>query len=297
MFVDSTSSLQQFLREVLDQVDHPEPKTLYIDLEGINLCRHGTVSILTLLVGDSQTHPDRVYLIDVHTLGSAAFTTPLTDSMSEPGESKTLKGILESSTIPKVFFDVRNDSDALFGLYGIRMQSVIDLQLMENAFRPGRKTFLHGLAKCINEDSGLSGPKRRAWEDIKERGRRLFAPELGGRYEVFNERPLTEAIKKYCEQDVLCMPGLYKIYSSGLGASFQLKGDWFCKIITETESRIEWSTKENYVTHGRSKAIAPVWAAIVMKEMKAGLAEALENKRQKDNVSATVDIVLDGKTT
>jgi exonuclease 3'-5' domain-containing protein 1 len=297
MFVDSPSSIQQFLREVLDQVDHPDPKRLYIDFDGVNLCRHGTVSILTLLVGDSQIHPDRVYLVDVHTLGSAAFTTPVTNSTSEPSESKTLKDILESPTISKVFFDVRNDSDALYGLYGIKMQGVTDLQLMENASRSGRRTFLHGLAKCIKHDSRLSGQKRREWEDTKEKGRRLFAPEQGGRYEVFNERPLTEDMRKYCEQDVLCMPGLYKIYSSGLGASFQLKGDWYSKIMAETESRIEWSTRKNYVSHGSSKTIAPPWQGMVAQEMEARCMEAMEKMRLEDNVTATVDIVVGGRTT
>lgn len=47
----------------------------------------------------------------------------------------SLKSILESSMTPKVFFDVRTDSDALYGQFGIRLAGIIDLQLMEVASR------------------------------------------------------------------------------------------------------------------------------------------------------------------
>ena len=41
---------------------------------------------------------------------------------------------------------------------------------------------------------------RNKWNANKQAGRRLFAPELGGTYQVFNERPLSDAIIAYlCE--------------------------------------------------------------------------------------------------
>jgi len=42
---------------------------------------------------------------------------------------KALKDILESATTPKVFFDIRNDSGALFAHFGIALQGVQDVQL------------------------------------------------------------------------------------------------------------------------------------------------------------------------
>jgi exonuclease 3'-5' domain-containing protein 1 len=134
------------LARVLDQlnVSTTVPPHLYIDLEGINLSRHGSISILTLY-DRSQPH---VYLVDVYTLGFAAFTTPSAtcktlpssdmdvidaDSLGMAPHFITLKSILESQNIPKVFFDVRNDSDALFSCFGIRLQGVQDLQVMELA--------------------------------------------------------------------------------------------------------------------------------------------------------------------
>ena len=103
------------------------PPTLYFDLEGINLSRNGTISILQLLISPEK----HVYLIDVHTLGAAAFTT------AGPN-GQTLRDIFSSPTIPKVCFDIRNDSNALFHLFNVAVQGIQDLQLMENASRrPG----------------------------------------------------------------------------------------------------------------------------------------------------------------
>lgn len=122
------------------------PPNMYIDLEGVKLGRHGSISILTLLIGDeSQTR--NVYLIDVHTLGGLVFT-------HHGVKSITLKDILQSPTIPKVFFDVRNDSNALFSHFGVTLQGVIDLQLMESANRHNTyaRQFVSGLAKCIEKE-------------------------------------------------------------------------------------------------------------------------------------------------
>ncbi|KIV95366.1 hypothetical protein PV10_03031 [Exophiala mesophila] len=91
----------------------PEPykPTLYIDLEGVNLCRVGSLSIFTLLI-DIDIPTIRVYLIDVHSLDSRASNTAGI-------KQQTLKDVLQDERIPKVFFDVRNDSDALFTHFGI----------------------------------------------------------------------------------------------------------------------------------------------------------------------------------
>lgn len=136
----------------------------------------GTISILQIYAATLN----HVYLIDVHTLGSDAFTTKSFES-----EGQTLKQILESPSIPKVFFDVRNDSDALFAHFNVGLQGVIDLQLMEIASRDrSRRRFLSGLAKCIELDAGLAFSERSLWIKNKDRGKALFVPELGGSYSM-----------------------------------------------------------------------------------------------------------------
>lgn len=146
---------------------------MFIDLEGIKLSRHGSLSILSLYEASHNV----VYLIDVHTMGEKAFTTG----------SVTLEDILQAPNVPKVIFDVRNDSDALFKHFGVDLAGVRDLQLMELAQRRGSKRLVSGLANCVERDSGLSTTAITEWKLRKDSGRRLFAPELGGGNKVFNE--------------------------------------------------------------------------------------------------------------
>jgi exonuclease 3'-5' domain-containing protein 1 len=124
----------------------PDSPTLYIDLEGIDICREGSISILTMLI-DTGIPISRAYLIDVHTLGAEAFETA-------GAKRTTLKVIFQNEKIPKVFFDVRNDSDALFAHFGVALQGVEDVQLMESATRKTTASmkFSSGLANCIESN-------------------------------------------------------------------------------------------------------------------------------------------------
>ncbi|WKT43879.1 3'-5' exonuclease domain [Fusarium oxysporum f. sp. vasinfectum] len=100
---------------------------LYIDAEGERLGRDEKLSLLTILVYPSQllAHP---YILDIYSLGNLAFSTA-------GGSGKSLKHILETPKFIKVFFDVRNDSDALHFHYSIKLDGVRNVQLMENARR------------------------------------------------------------------------------------------------------------------------------------------------------------------
>ncbi|KAM0482388.1 hypothetical protein ACHAPX_002905 [Trichoderma viride] len=218
-----------------------EPPSIYIDLEGVNLCRYGIISILQIYV-----HPlERVYLIDVLTLKDKSFTT-----RGKSGHS--LKDILESTTIPKVFFDVRNDSDALHHHFQIKLAGILDLQLMELAARSYDGKYVSGLAKCIKKDAPLSDHERRDWMQIKEQGQRLFKPEDGGSYEVFNERPLQRDISLYCAQDVQILPRLWAHYSK------KIAPDWMEMVISVSKERVEESQSPSYSPDGRHKALAPL---------------------------------------
>jgi exonuclease 3'-5' domain-containing protein 1 len=67
------------------------PPSIYVDLEGINLSREGTISILQFYV----LPDDHTYLIDVHRLKESAFSTTGKNTKS------CLKAILEAGNIPK----------------------------------------------------------------------------------------------------------------------------------------------------------------------------------------------------
>lgn len=237
--VDTPSAVANLVDSLLDLPT--TPPSLYLDIEGVSLGRHGSVSIVQLLVLPTNL----TYLIDIHTLRSAAFTTAGTTG------GHTLKSILEDASIPKVFFDVRNDSDALYSHFSVSLAGIHDIQLMELATRPRSKKFLHGLARCITSDLSLGGYEQRRWMDQKNRGKRLFAPELGGSYEVFNERPMGEDIALYCTQDVQFMPKLWAYYAARLTAA------WRTRVRAETLSRVRESQMPYYDGRGRDRAFGP----------------------------------------
>lgn len=227
---------------VVDSLLHlpTNPPSLYIDIEGVNLSRLGSVSILQILVLPSDT----TYLVDVHVLKGEAFTT-----VGAAGQ--TLKDILESTTIPKVFFDVRNDSDALFSHFDVELACIQDIQLMELATRSYSKRCVKGLARCIEQDLAMTTSQKWQWTRDKDRGRRLFAPELGGSYDVFNVRPLPEEIAQYCTQDVKLMPKLWSLYFNRLSSA------WAEKVSVATKDRVALSHTAAYNGKGKHMALGP----------------------------------------
>ncbi|KAK0506923.1 hypothetical protein JMJ35_010623 [Cladonia borealis] len=229
----------------------PYSPTMYIDLEGVNLCREGSVSIFTLLI-DTGIPTQRVCFIDVHVLGAQAFNT------TGDKHKTTLKDILQDNMIPKVFFDVRNDSDALFSHFGVQLQGVEDVQLMESATRrtTTSRRLLSGLAKCVEKNAPVSfgGSGSGSWKLAKEKGERLFKPEYGGSYEVFNQRPIPAEIVDYCVGDVQCLPDLRDKF----WGSRDLQ--WRDLVKEESTKRVAASQRSEYQPHGRDKALAP-WSA------------------------------------
>jgi exonuclease 3'-5' domain-containing protein 1 len=209
IFIATASELSTILPTLLDLPT--SPPSLYLDLEGAKLSRYGIISLLTLYVLPTNT----VHIIDIHTLGATAFSTPAQTHRNDEATEMplTLKSILESPTVPKVFFDVRNDSDALFSHFSIHLACITDLQLMElGTTRRSSRTFLAGLSKCIQFDSALPLAARQHASTVKEAGTALFAPEKGGSYAVFDERPLKAGILGYCLLDLVHMPELWKVY-------------------------------------------------------------------------------------
>lgn len=88
--VDTVSLLHECLADV-SPPELPPSHSIAIDLEGVNLCRHGKLSIMQLMAANSST----VWLVDVTTLGSKAF-----EEADERGVS--LRTVLEGTDIQKV---------------------------------------------------------------------------------------------------------------------------------------------------------------------------------------------------
>ena len=240
--VDSAITLVSLLDNLINLA--VSPPSLYFDLEGVKLGRHGSISIISLYITPIKT----IYLIDIHRLGKTAFSTTNRSATS-------LKTILESPAIPKVIFDIRNDSDALFSLFQISVDGIKDLQLMELATRKGSKDFVAGLAKCIEKESPVSAAAKEEWQRTKEGASRLFDPKKGGRYEIFNDRPMKPEIIQYCARDVALLPGLYNVYNAKL--CLPGEGLWKSRVRKATKDRIILSQSPGYDGQAKSKIRGP----------------------------------------
>ena len=232
------------IRALIDDLENlpTQPPSLYLDIEGVKLSRHGSVSIIQIFV----LPKDHVFLVDIIVLKKAAFCT-------SNRSGTNLQSILESALVPKVFFDVRNDADALFSHFQISMAGVHDVQLLEVATRCYSRDRVTGLAKCIEKDAQITPEALATWKATKQKGQLHFAPEHGGSYEVFNTRPMLQAIIDYCAQDVVYLPVLWKIYTQ------KISPEWMRKVQDKTKERLLESQKVSYVPHSKDKTFSP-WA-------------------------------------
>ncbi|KAH7009812.1 ribonuclease H-like domain-containing protein [Ilyonectria destructans] len=226
--ISSTAELEAFLSSI------PPSSTLYLDLEGNCLCRHGTISLITILI-----HPQGVVrLIDVLSLGKSCFTTTSKDG-------KSLKSILEDPDIPKCLWDVRNDADALWALYQVGLASVIDIQLLENASRVGEKTYLRGLDKAIQFDLKLKFVELNRWIRSKKEIKRLMAAN------IFAIRPVEAKTAQYCTNDVIHLPDLHALYLKRIGS------DWLARAKEESSRRVGEAHSPTYEPQSATKTLGP----------------------------------------
>ena len=256
--IDSSTSLVSLLNNLENQPTNPP--SLYVDIEGVALSRHGSISIIKLF----RLPQNHVVLIDIFVLQEAAFNT-----LNQSGT--TLRSILESALVPKAFFDVRNDADALYTHFHASLQGVHDIQLLEVATRSWAKDRVVGLGKCIKCDTRLTAEAQQSWNATKERGKVLFAVEDGGSYEVFNIRPILQDIIDYCAQDVVYLPVLWNVYSLKIGEK------WLKRVQEETGKRVLMSQAESYDPYGKVKVLSP-WVNTA-KEGKKNCSGKLERGR------------------
>ncbi|EPE07926.1 3 -5 exonuclease [Ophiostoma piceae UAMH 11346] len=226
--ISSEADLKEFLSSISSS------SILYIDLEGNNLCRHGTISLITILL-----LPDNVIrLIDVTTLKILTFTVISNDG-------KSLKSIFEDASISKYIWDVRNDADALWALYHVGLAGVVDIQLLENATRVGSKKYVRGLDKCVQYDLKVGFMELNRW--LRTKKETLTMMSTG----VFSVRPLDAKTIQYCVNDVIHLPSLQDVYMK------RIKTDWLEKVETESVARVAQAHAPGYDPHSSTKTHGP----------------------------------------
>ena len=216
-----------------------DPPSFYFDCEGYKLGRFGTLDLLQLhILPLAQT-----FVIDLFTLQHQAFNVP--DS------GCTLQDILESESIAKVFFDVRNDSDALYSHFQVRVRGVVDLQLLEY-FQPGRiGRHLLSLKACIERDCNLLDDDRCSWILRKQKGLQMLMQNTNARPYPCQQRPLSRVLLHYCAGDVQYLPHLFIVYSENLS-----KQTWK-NIARESKRRVTQSQQPTYDPQGKGRGKGP----------------------------------------
>jgi len=184
-----------------------------VDLEGVNLGRTGRLSIVTIATAE------HVYLFDV---------TMLRETVFHEGK---LRDVLTNMNIVKLLFDCRADQDALFFLYGVKLERVCDLQVMAvDRFCPkgirviGMKTTFQYLNLFTKSDA-----------ETKEKGGEYFVPEKGGSYDVWEVRPLNPLLVDYCAVDVKFFFLAFRMLQNYQTRGFKIGEARIEKVISSTE--------------------------------------------------------------
>ena len=229
--------------EMLPAMIDPNCASMFCDQEGNKMDRNGTLSLLQI----SFAALDITFIFDVTVLGSIVFERRVFCGQS-------LRQVLEDPMVVKVYFDVRNDSDAIFAHFGIHLRGIIDLQLMELACRGIRcePTGLQSLAKCIelHLGPGLATDEYLEWCQAKAAGRK-YCDKHG--WAGYDERPLPEVLAKYAAQDTIYMPHLYAVYLWKLQECPML----MALIIRASQKRADDSLHANYQSGGPGKGLGP----------------------------------------
>jgi exonuclease 3'-5' domain-containing protein 1 len=223
---------------------------LYISLDYDKVSsEESSIAIMTILPAQSNA----TFLIGISNLRESTFTI-----VGKNGQ--TLKSILESTTIAKVFFGVQDDANTLYAHYAICLRGVEDVYLMENAYLAmidpdNRKPPVVSLGKCIQNDLGKS--KARRFYKVLDKALKFFDPELGGSYQIFNVRPLPKDITLWCSYAVSFLPELRQKYWT------MLTVEWKKKVEAETQARVVTSQSGDYRPFSEGEKIFGPWHGLL----------------------------------
>jgi len=123
--------------------------------------------------------------------------------------------------VAKLFFDCRADTDALWHLHKVMPKNLLDMQVLAHKAVCGSSAYVLGLGKAL--EYILPYPKRQASKGLKEAGQRLFAPNLGGKLEIWRTRPLPMILRCYCAVDVVYLFDMLKQWNKHMSVSMLRK--------------------------------------------------------------------------
>jgi exonuclease 3'-5' domain-containing protein 1 len=238
--------MEKFLAEVLDPVLKdlkPGDLQFFCDMEGNNLGRDGTISLLQITIRSLN----KTWIFDVTVLKEVVFGTN-----SPAGNS--IRRVLECQEVQTAWFDCRGDGNALMFKAQVRMQNVFDMSLLELTVRQNDfyKEYRWGLDKSIGRlpKSVISFEEYAEWHKIKNAGKSLCRQHG---YQLFDKRPLVDVLKAYAGQDTIYMPHIYDMYMKRLE-----KSDFtYQQILDESRNAIDLACSESFNPNDRNNSKAP----------------------------------------
>jgi exonuclease 3'-5' domain-containing protein 1 len=235
--VDDEESFKSMLEKM--KTDLKKINRINVDFEGIDLSKDGRVCLGQFHVAETTD----VYIVDF-----IKISNPFTFCDSGLGD------LMKSFDYVKVFFDPRNDMDAICNQFNAQVNNVICLQLSEVAFRRySRKLtvkFIMGLGKVMDNYIKFNSNKKVITE-IKTNGKFLFYPEHGGSFDRFLERPLQTNIVEYCVVDVFYFDQLLAILYNPLGPNVKQR------VLAESTKRLVDYQTSGYKPTSSDKKYAP----------------------------------------
>ncbi|KAK6372577.1 hypothetical protein LTR64_004495 [Lithohypha guttulata] len=221
--VTTKNGVRKMLTELVKLPADGQSMVLSFDCEGDNLGRNGTTCYLQI----RDNVAERIYLVDLLTLGQKAWFTPA------QGSATTLQDIFQNPKLVKLIFDVRSDSDALYNHYGIKLAGVLDVQYLKMLCyryycdrRPGyNRTMID--SDCLDNDQETEFARYKQYP-------------FGRDYSRFMDRPLPPILKLYAVNDVRFL----HVLAAHLKEHLTAKGLDFAYEWTDKE--IKWTWEEDY---------------------------------------------------
>jgi exonuclease 3'-5' domain-containing protein 1 len=230
LWVETNWQLKLFL-EFLPDLDK-DLAHLFCDQEGRDESREGSLTHLQI----TFAHLNTTFIFPIKVLCPKVF-----NAVGSTGVS--LHQVLEDPEIVKVYFDIRNDSNAIFYHNGVHLKGVIDLQLMELVCRGPldhtKWVNVKGLRYCVEQYPKLQLEGYVKWMEAKQAGTMWCA--IHG-YEAFELSPIPEVLAEYAAQDAEIMPHIYAVFYQALH-DLPLLG---ALIMEESQKRVDNSNLPNH---------------------------------------------------
>ena len=151
---------KQFFDAIERAVESSESgRRVAIDCEGINLCRVGTVEVVSLCFDDATYEgmdSKTIFLVDLNSKSDSAL---LEDRIT------ALRQLFESETVAKIIHDCRMDCDALYHLHIISLNNIHDTSCFHGTSDIGLNDLLayHALSPNATRDGSVYGANPKFW--------------------------------------------------------------------------------------------------------------------------------------